>query len=71
MYYWFFTDDDYEMAGKFLGVIFLIALIGYIVYWTIVIFVGGGTLFGGGKAVINYFSSIKETVLKNNQEGLS
>lgn len=65
----FKTDDD-AIFGLII-VLAVIALIVYIVCLLAVLIAGiatvGGTLYGGGTAIGNYFSSFKENMIDSNR----
>ncbi len=63
-------DDDGAIIGLAIG----LAVIVFIVYVIIIlasiiaaVAAAGGTIFGGGSAIKNYFSSFKENVIDSNR----
>jgi len=64
-------DDDGALIGLAIGLA-IIAIIVYIIIWAAIFIAGaaaaGGTVYGGGTAIKNYFSSFKENVIDSNRE---
>jgi len=68
----FKTDDGF---GALIGVCVGLAIIGFIVYFIVLlaaaiasVAAAGGTLYGGGTAIRNYFSSFKENIIDANRK---
>ena len=69
-----FKHDDDALAGLIGGIIgflIVVAIVLYILFLLASIFVtiaaAGGTIFGGGSAIKNYFCSFKENVIDDNR----
>lgn len=64
-------DDDY---GGIIGIVLILAVIIFVIYCLIIllsvlaVFAGaGGTLWGGGTAIANYYKSFKENMIDSNR----
>lgn len=65
------TDDGY---GALIGLCLVLALVAFIVYCIfliataiVTVAAAGGTIYGGGTAIKNYFSSFKENIIDENR----
>ncbi len=67
----FKRDGEDAIIGLVIGIA-IICFVLYIIFWLITIFAGvaaaGGTIFGGGSAIKNYFLSFKENVIDSNRK---
>lgn len=68
----FKTDDGY---GTLIGLCIGLAIIAFIVYCIFLlaaaiaaVAAAGGTIYGGGTAIGNYFSSFKENIIDDNRQ---
>lgn len=66
----FKTDDDGALIGLVIGLAIIVFIV-YIVCLLAMAIAGiaaaGGTLYGGGTALGNYFSSFKENMVDSNR----
>lgn len=68
-------DDDY---GALIGALIGLAIIVFVIYCIILlamviasIAAAGGTLYGGGTAIGNYFASFKENMIDDNRRAVA
>ena len=64
-------DDDF---GGIIGFVLILALIAFVIYITVMIASvlaavagAGGTVWGGGTAIVNYYKSFKENMIDSNK----
>ncbi len=71
-------DGDVGFVGIFFGFIIVFSIVALIIYCIILMAAAlsgiaalGGTFFGGGEAIKNYFLSFKENVIDSNRRVLA
>lgn len=64
-------DDDF---GGIIGIVLIIALVAFVIYCIVLIASAlaavagvGGTIWGGGTAIVNYCKSFKENMIDSNR----
>jgi hypothetical protein len=66
----FKTDDEGALVGLIIGLAIIVFIV-YIIFLLAMVIAGiaaaGGTVYGGGTAIGNYFMSFKENMVDSNR----